>query len=66
MASKTPSKEPAAADGETLVVRAVSANGRRRAGFAFSSEPTELAVADLSEDQLEQILGDAQLSVTRV
>ena len=51
------------ADGKVLLVRSVATGGRRRAGFAFGQEPTELFVDDLTGDQLEQILGDALLSV---
>ncbi len=47
-----------------LIVRAAAPTGRRRAGFSFHPEPTELLIAELSEEQLELILGDPQLSVS--
>lgn len=56
--------DAAKAEGKVLIVRAVSPTGRRRAGFGFHAEPTELLVADLTEEQLELILSDPQLSTT--
>lgn len=49
--------------GGTIVVQSVAARGRRRAGFAFGSEPRAILVDDLSEAQLAAILADGQLAV---
>ena len=56
--------DAAAKAARVLFVRSVAQTGRRRAGFSFGKEATELQAEDLTDDQLEQILGDPQLSVT--
>lgn len=49
--------------GRVLQVRALAPNGRRRAGYAFGSEPQPVNVDDLSEEQLAAILSDGHLAV---
>lgn len=49
--------------GRTLRVRSVSPSGRRRAGRAFAPQPVDLAVDDLSSDEIGALLGDPQLVV---
>ena len=49
--------------GRVLHIRSITKEGRRRAGLAFTTEPTEVNPEDLSEDQLAQLLGDPQLVV---
>lgn len=51
--------------GQVISVRA-SVPSRRRAGFAFTQQATELSVDDLSEGQLDMIIADPQLIVTVV
>lgn len=38
----------------------------RRAGFAFSAEPTVIPLSELSEDQLELLRNEPQLVCTEV
>jgi len=49
--------------GRVLQVRALAPNGRRRAGYAFGSEPQPVNVDDLSGEQLAAILSDGHLAV---
>lgn len=49
--------------GKTIAVTSVSGNNRRRAGHAFAREAVELAVDELTEDELGAILADPQLRV---
>ncbi len=50
-------------DGRKLRVRSIARTGRRRAGMAFTPEPTELLVDDLDADQIGALLGDPELVV---
>jgi hypothetical protein len=51
-------------NGAILIVRAKAERGFRRGGFAFTREPTEIPLADLSAEQLVAIGKESQLSVT--
>ena len=50
---------------EKLIVTS-SVDGFRRAGFAWSKEATEVAVADLTDEQLESLMNEPKLAVTPV
>lgn len=50
---------------EKLIVTS-SVDGFRRAGFAWSKEATEVAVADLTDEQLESLMSEPKLTVTPV
>ena len=55
----------AAVAAKTLIVTART-NGFRRAGRAWSSEPTEVEVAALSEAQIAALLAEPELAVVVV
>lgn len=63
-AEESTGAEGGTVEGKVIAVRSAAATGRRRAGFAFGPEPTELLVSDLTEEQLEQIVNDPLLSVS--
>jgi hypothetical protein len=46
-----------------LIVSATAKEGRRRAGLEFSQAGTPVNVADLTQEQWEQILDDPQLTL---
>ncbi|MDE2595957.1 MAG: hypothetical protein KGL44_03670 [Sphingomonadales bacterium] len=49
--------------GKIVRVRSVSATGRRRAGYGFTQEPSDIPAADLSEEQIELLQSDPLLVV---
>lgn len=49
--------------GASIVVASKSERGRRRAGLAFTREETVIAVADLTEEQIDALRGDPELIV---
>lgn len=48
----------------SIVVTAKAATGRRRAGVFFTREETSIPFADLSEEHLAALTGDAELVVS--
>mgnify|MGYP000977604019 CR=1 FL=1 len=67
--TKTPPAEAAAAKKAKTVpgIRVVSRpDSFRRAGFGFTSSPKDIAVADLSEEQLALIRGEPKLVVVDI
>jgi len=44
-------------------VKSKSERGRRRAGFAFTREPTQIAIDTLKTEQLEALISDPELIV---
>lgn len=65
-AQAEPEAEPAQAEPEDgLRVRTVQPS-RRRADLDFGPAPRDLRLADLSEEQVEQLLSDPVLMVERI
>jgi hypothetical protein len=50
--------------GASIVVSAKPERGRRRAGLAFTREKTAIALADLTQQQIEALAGDPELDVS--
>lgn len=55
---------PEALKAASIVVTSKAERGRRRAGFAFTRDETSIPFADLSEQQIEALTGDAELVVS--
>ncbi|HXD01745.1 MAG TPA: hypothetical protein VN627_00415 [Novosphingobium sp.] len=50
-------------DAATIAVRSVGAKGRWRCGRHFTQEPTKIAGADLTDDEIGRLLADPELIV---
>lgn len=63
-AATAEAKKPAAKKSTGKITVIGPAAGRWRAGRKFGAEPVEIALADLSQDQLAALQGDAALMCT--
>ena len=63
-----PEKQSADAPENTIPALRVSAKaaGFRRAGRAWSVAPVEIALSDLTDEQISQIKGEPKLAVTEI
>lgn len=63
MAPKTTAKSVKTVKGLRVMAKR---DGFRRAGYAFSHEPTDIPLSDLNKAQIEQIKGDKSLLCVEV
>lgn len=62
----TKAKPSSSLKGLSIVVTSLSPKGRRRAGYAFTREPTTIPVRLLSESEYDAIVGDPALAVSEI
>lgn len=60
-----PQHEPATAAGFILLVKG-PAKGRWRAGRKFGPEPVEILAAELTEEDMQKLMTDPELTVTAI